>query len=203
MARGVDEPIAEAMGYVYLIYLDYNATTPVDPAVLEEMLPWFHRAVLERSVIPFRRARRAPRWRHPRRPAQIVGADPQEIVFTSGATEADNLALTGVFNSSDPGRRRVIVGSTEHPAVWSRPMASEPRGTGLTGPVDRDGVIDPQALSELLDESVALVSVMLANNETGVIAPIEKLADEVHRSARSFTRMRRKPWEEFLLTFGR
>ena len=165
------------------IYLDYNATTPVDPEVLQEMLPWFSQQFWNAASSHSGGTKAGAAVEASREAlAQLVGADPREIVFTSGATEADNLALTGVFNNSDPSRRRVIVGATEHLAVLDTADQLVSQGAEVSrAPVDRDGLVDIQTLSELLDESVALVSIMLANNETGVIAPIEKLADEAHR----------------------
>ena len=112
------------------IYLDYNATTPVDPEVLEAMLPWFSRQFWNAASSHFGGTKAAVAVEASREElARLVGADPREIVFTSGATEADNLALIGAFNCSDPGRRRLIVGGDRAPGCSGHGrMARKPRG---------------------------------------------------------------------------
>ena len=105
----------------------------------------------------------------------------REIVWTSGATEADNVALKGVVEASPPGRGRVLLGATEHKAVLDTGEWLLSQGVTVDlVPVDADGLPDATALRELLDDDVAVVSVMLANNETGVIAPVAELADLAH-----------------------
>ncbi len=160
-----------------MIYLDYNATTPVDDRVLTQMLPWFterfanaassHEAGQEASSA-VEAARKSI--------ADLVGAQRGEIFFTSGATEANNLALRGLLPILR-SRPRLLVGATEHLAVLDTA-----RELGVVGidvlvlPVTANGLIDEAAYVRLLDDRVGLVSIMWANNETGVIAPVDRLA---------------------------
>lgn len=171
-----------------LIYLDYNATTPVDPAVLDEMLPWFSERFWNAASVhpPGRLAADAVELARERF-AACVGARPTEVVFTSGATEADNLGLKGAVEAAPRGRTRVVVAATEHKAVLDTAAWLSERGSPLTVlPVARNGLVEPHALAEALDESVAVVSVMLANNETGVIAPVQQLAEMTHECGAVF-----------------
>ena len=164
------------------IYLDHNATTPVDPLVLEAMLPWFSDNFANASSV-HALGRRARSVVDAARAdvAAIVGAEAREIVFTSGATESDNLALKGVLEAAPRGRRRILVGSTEHKAVLDTADWLSRRGAEVVlVPVTSDGLVDVDAYLELLDERVALVSIMLANNETGVIAPLRLIAEAAH-----------------------
>jgi cysteine desulfurase len=156
-----------------LIYLDHNATTPMSPEVLESMLPWFrerpgnpsstHRAGRE-AAVAVEHARQ--------RVAEAVGAVPREIVFTAGATEANNLILRGVEG-------RVVVAATEHKAVLETARdLGEGRFTVV--PVSSDGRIDLEAVGEAAD-GASLISIMLGNNETGVIQDVEAVVDLVTR----------------------
>jgi len=156
-----------------LVYLDHNATTPVDPRVLDAMLPFFRDAWGNASSLhaagrPARRAVEAAR----EAVARLVGAaDPAEVVFTSGATESDNLALRGVADL-DPGCH-VVTTAVEHPAVLATCDALEARGHRVTRlGVDRDGRLDLRALEAAIGPDTRLVSVMFANNETGVVFPV-------------------------------
>jgi cysteine desulfurase len=166
-----------------VIYLDYNATTPVDARVMGEMLPWFEErfANAASSHGPGRLANDAVD------DARVAVADlmrvrPGEIVFTSGATEADNLALRGVLEACIKERPRLLVGATEHRAVLDTADALAASGAELSLiPVLADGSIDEDAYVRLLDERVGLVSLMWANNETGAIAPIERVAALAHK----------------------
>lgn len=165
-----------------LVYLDYNATTPVAPEVLEAMLPWFSERFWNAASSHgpgMTAAEGVDRARQ--QVAASVGAAPSEVVFTSGASEANNLALKGVMRMAPSSRTRVLVGATEHKAVLD---AADWLGTqGLdveTIPVGESGAVDLGTLLPLLDDSVAIVSVMLANNETGVISPIADLAAAAH-----------------------
>jgi len=164
------------------IYLDYNATTALDQEVLDEMLPWMTEKFWN-AASAHAGGRQASQAVEKAREsiAASIGALPREIVFTSGATEADNAALKGAFESAPQGRNRVIVGATEHKAVLDTAEWLADRGADVTAaPVSRSGLIDEDALDEMLDETVALVSIMSANNETGVIAPIARLAEAAH-----------------------
>jgi cysteine desulfurase len=165
------------------ISLDYNATTPVDPRVLEAMLPYFGRefgnaasrhAPGERAAAAVERARGQV--------ARALGADPREIVWTSGATEADNLAIKGVAASpAYRKRRRVVTVATEHRAVLEPCEELARAGYELTLlPVDPDGRLDLQRLADALSPETLLVSVMAANNETGVLHPIREIGALCH-----------------------
>lgn len=160
------------------LYLDYNATTPVDPRVLEAMLPWLKDGFGNPSSdhVYGRRARAAVATAR-QHVAELLGARPEEIVFTSCATEANNLALLGVANAlADGARRRLMHSAVEHPAV-ARPMAHL-AGQGwrvAVMPVDGTGRVAAEALE--IPGDTALVSVMLANNEVGTLQPIRAISD--------------------------
>ncbi|MFJ3307632.1 cysteine desulfurase family protein [Streptomyces sp. NPDC086549] len=163
------------------VYLDYNATTPVDPRVAEAMLP--HLTAFFGNPSSGHSYGTEPRQALTGAHAQVaalIGARADEIVFTSSGSEADLLAVRGAVLAS--GRRHVFTQVTEHPAVLETCRALERlhrvRVTGL--PVDGDGLVEPSALAEALDEETALVSVMAANNETGALQPIPELAALAH-----------------------
>ena len=164
------------------IYLDYNATTPVLPDVLEAMMPWLSQQFWNSASSHAGGRRAAGAVDNSREEiAALVGASPREMIFTSGATEANNLAIIGGFRAADSKRRRVVIGATEHRAVLDPAEWLGARGADVVmAPVDRCGLIDLDVLREWLDESVALVSIMLANNETGIIASVTELAEVAH-----------------------
>ena len=161
------------------IYLDHNATTPVDPAVADAMMaalrdefgnPSSVHSYGQRAKALLDRARASV--------ARLVGADPAEIVFTGGGSEADNLALRGAAEALEPmGRRHLIVSGIEHEAVLQTTKALARRGWRVTHlPATAKGLVEPAALADALADDTALVSVMHANNETGVIQPVAALA---------------------------
>lgn len=161
-------------------YLDYNATTPVDPAVLEAMLPFLAGNFGNASSIhsPGQRARAAvDRARDS--VATLLGAKTSEIVFTSGGTEADNLAIFGLVSGVAPksaGRKHIITTAIEHHAVLNSCQALEQQGIEVTYvPVGSTGVIDPDEIRRTLRPETILISVMHANNELGTIQPIEEI----------------------------
>jgi cysteine desulfurase len=159
------------------IYLDYNATTPVDPAVLDAMLPHFAENFGNASSIhsPGQRARGAVDGARAS-VAALLAAKPSEIVFTSGGTESDNLALFGVVAASQETRKHIITTAIEHHAVLSTAQALEKSGVDVTYvPVGRDGVVDPEAIRSALKPETILISVMHANNELGTIQPIGEI----------------------------
>jgi cysteine desulfurase len=159
------------------IYLDYNATTPVDPAVLDAMLPYFAETFGNASSIhsPGQRARAAVDASRVS-VAALLGAKPSEIVFTSGGTESDNLALFGVAAASQESRRHIITTAIEHHAVLNAAQALEKSGVDVTYvPVGREGVADPEDIRRALKPETILISVMHANNELGTIQPIEEI----------------------------
>jgi cysteine desulfurase len=161
-----------------LAYLDHHATTPCDPAVVAAMAPWWsqtfanpasrnHRPGLE-AAAAVERARG--------RLARAVGAAPEQVIFTSGATEANNLALKGVAEAAltrgNP-RRRIVSVVTEHRAVLDPLAWLQRQGFPLQLlPVDADGLLDPATLEAALGDDTLLVSVMAANNEIGVLQPL-------------------------------
>jgi len=157
-----------------MIYLDHNATTPLDPevrSVLEACQAEVfgnpssqHAAGLQaRRVLDDARAR----------VASLIGAAPDEIVFTSGGTEANNIAILGAMASATPDRRRLVTTVIEHQAVLNPARYLQRLGTQVTFlPVNKQGQLDFSAAGDALDGSAALVSVMLANNDTGAIQPV-------------------------------
>jgi cysteine desulfurase len=165
------------------IYLDYNATTPVArdaaDAISRALVDTFGNAS---SVHAFGQVARAALDEARTEVARLVDADPSAIVFTSGGTEADNLALRGVAAATrDPRRRRLITTGIEHEAVLTTARALEREGwTVEVLPVGESGVLDPAALEARLTDETALVSVMHANNEVGTIQPVAELAALAH-----------------------
>ncbi|WP_165246878.1 cysteine desulfurase family protein [Paludisphaera soli] len=160
------------------IYLDHNATTALDPRVLEAMSPYFLVAGnAESRHSAGRRARRAFE-EATELVAEILGARPDEVVFTSGGTESNNLAVFGlsVDGTSPPGR--IATSPIEHPAVNEFVAHLEARGfVADVAPVDAEGVVDVDRMAALFYERTRLATLMLANNETGAIQPVAKLAD--------------------------
>jgi cysteine desulfurase len=162
------------------IYLDHNATTPLRPEVVEAMAA----ALRERWGNPSSThaegaAARAALERAREQVAALVGAAPREVVFTSGATEANNAALHGALARARG--RHVVTTTVEHPSVEEPLRALERTGVAVTRvPVDRDGRLEPEAVAAALREDTALVSVILANNETGVLQDAAKLAGAAH-----------------------
>jgi cysteine desulfurase len=160
------------------IYLDYHATTPVDPRVLDRMLPYFTATFGNPASSTHQwgwKAQEAVEQAR-REVAAIVGAAPREIVFTSGATESNNLAIQGVAAVAEASRRHVVVSAIEHKSVLEGAQALEARGWRCTVlPVGRDGLIDLEAAAQVVGPDTALVSVMAANNEIGVVQPLAEL----------------------------
>jgi cysteine desulfurase len=164
------------------VYLDYNATTPVDPVVLEAMLPFladnFGNAGSVHS--PGQRARAAVDAARDS-VAALIGAKPTEIVFTSGGTEADNLAIFGTVAASTKPRKHVITTAIEHHAILHSCEELARQGVDVTiVPVgisrDSQGIVDPEAIRRALRPGTVLISVMHANNELGTLQPIEEIA---------------------------
>jgi len=165
-----------------MIYMDHHATTPVDPRVVEAMLPWFTEGFGNPSSRTHRfgwaaaeaveRARSAV--------AGLVGARAREVVFTSGATEADNLAIKGTAAAAGP-RDHLVTVATEHHAVLDPCGRLERAGWRVTRVgVGPDGIVDPGAIEAALTDRTALVSVMAANNEIGVLQPIGEIVRRAH-----------------------
>ena len=166
------------------IYMDYQASTPADPRVVSEMAPYWsdffgnphssehsfgwqaHEAIQSsRSQI-----------------ASLVGAEPDEIIFTSGATEANNLAVLGIARAMTPDRRRIIISSIEHKCVIAAALEASRKGFELVSiPVGHDGIVDPSIVENLVDSKTALVSIMAVNNEIGTIQPLYEISQICHR----------------------
>jgi cysteine desulfurase len=177
-----------------MIYLDHHATTPVDARVLEAMLPFFsakfgnaaskqHRFGWEASdAVEKARAQ----------VASLIGAGSKDVIFTSGATEANNLAIKGLARaegaraadgteSSERKRDHIVTIATEHKAVLDPIATLKKQGWGVTiVPVKRDGLVDVNAVMDAITERTLLVSVMAANNEIGVLQPLEAIAEAAH-----------------------
>ena len=161
-----------------VVYLDHNATTPVAPEVLEAMLPYLRTAYGNPSSDHTlgRRARQAVEEARAS-VAALVGAAPSEIVLTSGGTESNNLAIRGVAARAPSDRRRIVTSAVEHPAT-AAPLAllEASRWTLARVPVAASGILDLAAALAALGDDVALVTVMLAQNETGALMPVAELA---------------------------
>lgn len=161
------------------LYLDYHATTPCDPKVLEAMLPWFSRDFGNASSHLHAWGRRAADAVHRARVqvADFIGALPEEIVFTSGATEAINLAIKGATQALQSKGRHIITVQTEHAAVLDTCDRLEKTGFDVTRlPVDTDGRIPAGALEVAIRPDTILVAVMTANNETGVLQDMRSIS---------------------------
>lgn len=159
------------------IYLDHNATTPLDPRVLEAMLPFLQGEFGNAASRQHAFGRRA--WaaieRARQQVASLLGASPEEIVWTSGATESDNLAILGLA-AAYPERRHIVTSAVEHKAVLDPCRHLARLGHALTVlPVDGEGRVDPATLPPALRPDTLLVSVMAANNETGTLQPVAEL----------------------------
>lgn len=163
------------------IYLDHAATTPVSPRVLEAMLPFFCECWGNASAVyaTGREARKAVENAR-KQTAQAIGAQPQEILFTSGGTESDNLAIRGAANALRHKGRHIITTAIEHHAVLNTCKTLEKEGFEVTYlQPDPTGRIAPESLVPALREDTILVSVMTANNEIGTLQPIRELAETV------------------------
>jgi cysteine desulfurase len=159
------------------VYFDHNATTPVDPGVLEAMLPYFSAEFGNASSIHSvgQRARAAVEQARGQ-VANLLGARAAEIVFTSGGTESDNLAIIGAVEAASGERRHVVATAIEHSAVLHTCQALEKQGVELTYvPASSDGVVDPEAIRKALRPETILITVMHANNEIGTLQPVEEI----------------------------
>lgn len=163
-----------------VVYLDNNATTRTAPEVVEAMLPYFSDYYGNPSSMHSFGGQVAKEVQQAREQvATLIGADPAEIVFTSCGTESDNAAIWGTLNSY-PQKNHIITTRVEHPAVGNLATFLSKKGFKVTSlPVDREGRLDLDLLSSAITEETALVSIMWANNETGVLFPIEEIAQMV------------------------
>lgn len=159
------------------VYLDYNATTPVEPEVLDAMLPYFSAEFGNAASIHTvgQRARAAVESARDQ-VAALLGARSQEIVFTSGGTESDNHAIFGVIRSTPGATKHIVTTNIEHEAVLNTCQALEKEGVAVTYlPVNRDGVIAVDQVEEAIRPHTALITVMHANNELGTVQPLEQI----------------------------
>ena len=167
-----------------MIYLDYNSTTPVDERVLAEMLPFFteHFGNASSNTHTLGWYAQGAIEKARQQVADFIGAENSEIVFTSGATEAINMALKGVFEAYQSKGNHIITCKTEHKAVLDTCAYLEEKGAIVTYlNVDREGRIDLDELKESFTDKTILVAIMAANNETGVLQDLEKIAEITHQ----------------------
>lgn len=171
------------------IYLDHNSTTPMDPRVLDAMIPYFTQnfgnAASRNHSFGWQAEEGVDYARE--QIAQLIGADPREIIFTSGATESDNLALKGVAEMYARKGDHIITLKTEHKAVIDTCRLLEKQGKKITYlPVQPDGMLDLNLLEEAMTDKTILVSIMFANNEIGVIQQMKEISEIVHRHGALF-----------------
>ena len=175
----------QANGGAQTIYADYQATTPVDPRVVEQMAPYWYELFgnphSSDHVVGWRSAEVVSAAASS--VASLIGGDPDGIIFTSGATEANNLALLGLARRAPPERRRILVSAIEHKCVLAaaRSLEEHEGFTVETIPVDVEGFVDLEALEGMVDETVLLASVMAVNNEIGTIQDLPHIATLLRR----------------------
>ena len=171
------------------IYLDNNATTPMDPRVLEAMIPYFTQkfgnAASRNHAFGWAAEEAIDYGRE--QVAKLIGATEKEIIFTSGATEADNLAIKGVYEMYKDKGNHIITCVTEHKAVLDACKHLEKQGASVTYlPVKEDGLIDLEVFEQAFTDKTILVSIMYGNNEMGVIQPIKELSAITHKHGALF-----------------
>ena len=161
------------------IFLDNHSTTPMDPRVLEAMLPYFvekfGNAASRNHAFGWAAEEAVEQAR--KQIAKLIKADSKEIVFTSGATESDNLALKGTLEMYKEKGTHIITATTEHRAVLDTAKSLEAKGLATVTylPVDKFGLVNPQDVQNAITDKTILISVMLANNEIGTINPIQEI----------------------------
>src|SRR4028118_1224259 len=175
------------------IYLDHSATTPCDPRVVETMIPYFTESFGNAASRnhPFGwQAEEAVDYAR-EQVAKLVGADPKEIIFTSGATEADNLAIKGVFEMYATKGNHIITCTTEHKAVLDTCKHIEKLGGQVTYlEVKADGLIDLNELEAAITDKTILIAIMYGNNEIGVIQPVKEISAIARKNGVLFDRKR-------------
>ena len=179
----VEQQSKNGQGVTLPIYMDNHATTPVDPRVLEEMLPYFTNkfgnAASRNHSFGWAGEEAIETARE--RIAKLIGATPKEIIFTSGATESDNLAIKGVAEMYREKGNHIITAVTEHKAVLDTCKRLEKYGYRVTYlPVQKDGLVDLEELKRAMDDKTILVTIMAANNEIGVVQPIAEIGKLCH-----------------------
>jgi cysteine desulfurase len=175
------------------IYLDHSATTPVDPRVVQAMLPYLTEKFGNASSVHlFGQEARAAADRARRQVAALIGARANEIIFTSGGTEANNLAIRGICELVESHGRHIITTSIEHPSVRGVLESREKRGWVVTPlPVYEDGTVRLEDVRSALRPDTVLISVMMANNEIGTIQPIREIGELIRKERE---RDRRQLW---------
>jgi len=160
------------------VYLDYNATTPIDPEVANEMLPYIHTFYGNpSSSYTIGRINKEAINRARQQVADLINADPEEIIFTSGGTESNNHAIRGIALTNKEKGKHIITSSIEHPAVTEVCKYLSSFGWDITYlPVDRNGKVDPKDIANALRKDTVLISIMHANNEVGTIQSIKEIA---------------------------
>jgi cysteine desulfurase len=165
--------------------MEHPATTPVHPRLLEKMLPYFSEVFGNAASIDHEYGSQAQQAVEKAREetANIVHASPEEILFTSGATEADNLAILGTAYQLSEKGKHIITCVTEHKAVLDTCKFLEKQGWSITWlPVDQQGLVDPDAVRKAITANTVLISIMAANNEIGVLAPITEIGQIAHEN---------------------
>lgn len=159
------------------VYLDHNATTPTHPEVVKAMLPYYEEVFGNASSIhQFGQQARKAIDEAREKVAEFIGAKPEEIVFTSGGTEADNFAIKGVAYANEKKGKHIITSSIEHHAVLSPCKYLEKQGFQVTYiPVDKYGLIEPDEVKKAITKETILINIMHANNEIGTIEPIAEI----------------------------
>ncbi|HOD65293.1 MAG TPA: cysteine desulfurase family protein [candidate division Zixibacteria bacterium] len=171
------------------IYLDHNATTPVDPEVVDAMLPYLsHTFGNASSLHYFGREAKAALERAREEVAAFISCDPGELYFTSGGTESDNMAVLGAAFQRRDRRRHAVYGATEHHAVMEacEYLVHRHGFTADAAPVDSEGFVSPRRLARLVTDQTAVVSIMHANNETGTIQDLKPLVQAAHEKGAWF-----------------
>ena len=180
------------------VYLDHNATTPVEPEVLDAMLPYFSGDFGNAASIhtPGQRARAAVETAR-EQVAVLIGARPQEIVFTSGGTESDNHAIFGIARTASGTTKHLVTTQIEHPAVLDTCRYWENNECDVTYvQVDPTGRVDPTDIAMAIKPETALIAVMMANNEVGTIQPIG-LRQKLTSCNRTIPKLRYPPFRSF------
>ncbi|MCB9892294.1 MAG: selenide, water dikinase SelD [Planctomycetes bacterium] len=164
------------------IYLDYNATTPIDPAVADAMIPYLREHFGNpSSAHAYGTVAKAAVESARRQVAALIGARPEEVIFTSGGSESNNMVIQGVAHAARARGRHLISSAIEHPAILEPLAALEREGFRVTLlPVDERGFVDPRELERAIDADTVLVTIMHANNEVGTIQPIAELSAIAH-----------------------
>src|ERR1700678_454685 len=179
----IESPVTVPAGVTLPIYMDNHATSPMDPRVLEAMLPYFSQkfgnAASRNHSFGWEAEQAVENARE--QIAKLIGATAREIIFTSGATESDNFAIKGIARMYRERGNHIITQVTEHKAVLDSCKRLEKYGYRVTYlPVKADGLIDLEDLKRAMDDKTILVSIMAANNEIGVLQPIREIGKLCH-----------------------